>query len=184
MFCFGIKNHIQNVHPSEAPCGPKGEPSPETCDSDKTKQKSPDKHDKARHKCQDKNCAMTFRLKSKMMAHYRRVHLKVKPYVCDKCGKSFADLGPLREHQAQLTCNFWTSKTNIADCAKCPKKFNTMKNYLVHYKKVHGGFPENMSNVGEQFICEICSQVYMTSCGLGKHKRLKHQMQSCTTIAF
>ena len=62
-----------------------------------------------------------------LQQHFDKVHLKLKSYVCEKCGKGFNSKIEFIEHQALPSCNFMTSTDIIFKCDKCQDTFNTVK---------------------------------------------------------
>ena len=88
--------------------------------------------------------------------YYRSVHLKLKPYSCEKCQKSFTLADTLKKHM------IWAhSNERPHNCDKCNKSF-AIKNQLAnHVKVVH----EKM----RRFECSHCHMKFGQKATLEKH---------------
>ena len=88
--------------------------------------------------------------------YYRSVHLKLKPYSCEKCQKSFTLADTLKKHM------IWAhSDERPHNCDKCNKSF-AIKNQLAnHVKVVH----EKM----RRFECSHCHMKFGQKATLEKH---------------
>ena len=97
-----IANHVKYMHPS----------------------------DLTQHPFKCDKCEKTFPYASGLQQHVDKVHLKLKSYVCEMCGKGFNSRIEFNEHQALPNCNFMTSTDVIFQCDKCENSFNTVKGIL------------------------------------------------------
>ena len=111
---------------------------------------------------------------SGLQQHFDKVHLKLKSYVCEKCGKGFNSKIEFIEHQALPSCNFMTSTDVIFNCDKCQDTFNTVKGYIRHHEVLHGDFPANL-NTGPVHLCDECPKIYLKQRTLELHKKRVHR---------
>lgn len=94
-------------------------------------------------------CQKTFKTKSGIKNHFRRMHLKMIPtqdsYECEECNAKFASLRNLKRHQ----------KTHNPEksfkCSFCDSKFHTQQNQYYHEKYVH--------KTGRKYICSDCGYI-------------------------
>uniref|UniRef100_A0A671LWA2 C2H2-type domain-containing protein n=1 Tax=Sinocyclocheilus anshuiensis TaxID=1608454 RepID=A0A671LWA2_9TELE len=47
------------------------------------------------------DCGKTFAQLSNLRSHSKRVHWSIKPFLCTKCGKGFSQIGPLKVHTCE-----------------------------------------------------------------------------------
>ncbi|KAL0859741.1 hypothetical protein ABMA27_010102 [Loxostege sticticalis] len=91
--------------------------------------------------------------------HVNRFHLKVKPYQCNYCQKSFFGKERLRDHLITHT----TAK-NVY-CTVCNQKCENKACLKLHMRKHTGVKP---------YTCEICGESFRTSSIMNTHKVKKH----------
>lgn len=78
------------------------------------------KHIQAQHgekrdyPCKVTGCGIVCTTKGGLTKHHNRVHLKLKPYMCSKCGKGFHDKGYLNTH---------VKKRHPYECDSCKSTF-------------------------------------------------------------
>ena len=118
-------------------------------------------------------CGKTFPFNALLQKHRNLAHFGVKKHVCDKCGKSFSEPGLFRQHAAH-PCDFLTRRDKTYECDECEDKFDMLKGYIFHHKRVHNSFPPNVGDIGELHLCDQCPAVYLGRMGLKLHKERKH----------
>lgn len=116
--------------------------------------------DESKHPFACQKCAKTFPYASGLQQHVDKVHLKLKSFVCEKCGKGFNSKNEFIEHQNLPSCNFMTSTDVIFHCDKCTDQFNTVKGYIRHHEVLHGDFPSNL-DTGPVHLCDECPKIYL-----------------------
>ena len=70
-----------------------------------------------RLKCPYDGCSMQFTIVQSISRHISSVHKKLKPHICDTCGRAFAQSEHLKTHS-----RVHTGETPF-ECVKCHKKF-------------------------------------------------------------
>lgn len=70
-----------------------------------------------RLKCPYDGCSMQFTMSQSISRHISAVHKKLKPHICDTCGRAFAESQHLKTHS-----RVHTGETPYK-CEKCHKKF-------------------------------------------------------------
>ena len=80
----------------------------------------------ARLKCSFEGCSMQFSTFQGTQRHFNDVHMKIKPHICDTCGKAFAQGEHLRTHS-----RVHTGETPY-ECEKCRKKFKFLASRNSH----------------------------------------------------
>ena len=141
-----LPNHIKHMHPT----------------------------DPTQHPFSCQKCDKTFPYASSLSQHVEKVHLKLKSYVCEKCGKGFNNKVEFVNHQAQPSCNFLTSSDTTYTCDKCEDTFNNVKGYIRHHEVMHGDFPANIET-GPVHLCDECPKIYLKQRTLEIHKRRVHR---------
>lgn len=84
--------------------------------------------DEKTHRCEI--CDKIFLRLDQLKCHTSRIHLKLKPFVCGKCDRSFTQNKKLKEHsqlheREQLKCDF------------CPALLLTLRDKQQHHNLVH-----------------------------------------------
>ncbi|CAH0403706.1 unnamed protein product [Chilo suppressalis] len=95
--------------------------------------------------------------------HVNRFHLKIKPYQCHYCTKSFCGKERLRDHLITHT----TAKNCY--CSVCNKKFENKTCLKLHMRRHTGYSP---------YACEMCGEKFRTSSMMNTHKIKKHSERS------
>ncbi|XP_055711458.1 zinc finger protein 99-like [Phlebotomus papatasi] len=89
------------------------------------------------------HCDSIFMQKGGLQSHINSVHLRDKPFICEKCGKGFGTKGALISHK--LT----HSDDRPFACSVCQKKFKSKRNCQIH-ETIHSG---------SGFPCSHCNMV-------------------------
>ena len=111
--------HLQRVHlllggRMEYPCNHCGKPFFEKRD----KIRCEGKHTgKLPFQCTYEGCSWQFSTSQLLERHISAVHKKLRPHICDQCGKTFGSRSPLTAHT-----RIHTGETPYG-CEKCQKKF-------------------------------------------------------------
>ena len=140
-----------------------------------TKSKHPS--DSTQHQFACDKCGKTFPFASGLKQHVDIVHLKLKKYICEQCGKGFNSRIEFNKHQALPSCNFMSSTDVIFSCDKCQDTFDTLRGYIRHHQVMHGDFPPNLpkdSNL-PTFMCDKCPKIYLKQSTLELHKKHVHR---------
>ncbi|KAL4707532.1 hypothetical protein ACJJTC_000284 [Scirpophaga incertulas] len=141
---FYMKYHIKHVH---------GETSK---NKKASKRKTP-----YRVKCKWCNHVM-YRL-AELETHVNRFHLKIKPYKCDYCKKTFFGKERLKCHMITHT------SSKVVYCSVCNKKFQNNVCLKIHMR-LHTGY--------NPYNCDMCGERFRTSSMLNTHKIKKHTEKS------
>lgn len=81
-------------------------------------------------RCKHHNCNKIFKKAWNLFDHMR-IHTGEKPFICNQCGRSFAQNGNLTKHLKLHLKN----DRKIHDCRVCGKKYTEKFNLRVHEKK-------------------------------------------------
>ena len=140
-----------------------------------TKSKHPS--DSTQHQFACDKCGKTFPFASGLKQHVDIVHLKLKKYICEQCGKGFNSRIEFNKHQALPSCNFMSGTDVIFNCDKCRDTFDTLRGYIRHHQVMHGDFPANLPNDSTlpTFMCDECPKVYLKQQTLELHKKHVHR---------
>ncbi|XP_065583779.1 zinc finger protein 664-like, partial [Artemia franciscana] len=95
--------------------------------------------------------------KHKTVKRLKKVHLKIKQYICDVCNKSFSQSNNLITHQRVHT------DEKLFKCDICEKTFSQSSS-LIYHKRLHTG--------EKPFKCDLCGKTFSVSSSLINHKRL------------
>ena len=69
------------------------------------------------------------------------VHLKLRNYLCDECGRSFFQRSHLEEHRIRKHL-----KVRLLQCKLCPKRYDHTTSLKKHLKAKHGIIPKGRYN--------------------------------------
>ena len=133
--------------------------------------------DSMQHQFACDKCTKTYPYASGLKQHVDMVHLKLKSFVCEQCGKGFNSRIQFNEHQALPSCNFMSGTDVIFNCDKCRDTFDTLRGYIRHHQVMHGDFPPNLpkdSNL-PTFMCDECPKIYLKQSALESHKKQVHR---------
>ena len=133
--------------------------------------------DSMQHQFACDKCPKTFPYASGLKQHVDMVHLKLKSFVCEQCGKGFNSRIQFNEHQALPNCNFMSSTDVIFNCDKCQDTFDTLKGYIRHYQVMHGDFPPNLpkDSTLHTLKCDECPKIFLKQSTLQSHKKKVHR---------
>jgi KRAB domain-containing zinc finger protein len=129
-------------------------------------------HKKDEHTQKCDRCDKTFAYANALTRHVELVHLGLRPFVCEKCGKGYVTQSLLTEHQAKPTCNH--GGVRQYKCERCDLDFCKVLSYVKHFHHVHGSQPPNM-DAGPAFLCDSCPKMYLNQIALEKHRKHVHQ---------
>lgn len=105
-------------------------------------------HLKRRHKVKPSvcnECGKSFLVKLQLENHMRAAHGEQKKFVCTECGKAYHQESLLRKHQ--------TAHTNqrLFHCLQCDKSYKDKPNLAKHIKRAH------LSETKRE-VCTICGK--------------------------
>lgn len=83
-----------------------------------------------RFKCS--NCTTVFRQRSHLNAHFKVVHMKIKPYKCEHCDLAFGKRYDLESHRAAVHNN-----VRPHTCKFCSRRFAKRSNLIRHGNRLH-----------------------------------------------
>ena len=92
-----------------------------------------------------------------MQVHINSCHLKLKPFKCDYCDKTFARKESLKDHLSTHGMG------RTYNCDLCEKVFNNRDSIILHKKKYHTG--------NKSHWCTECGKGFYKSQSLKKHQR-------------
>jgi len=103
-------------------------------------------------------CPRTFHYLATLRKHDRMVHLKLRPYVCDQCGKTYSNIWQMKAHRKRR------HETGPAPllCDGCGKGFYKLANLSLH-KKLHVDEKLPRSHhcdCGRSFTCEVALRIH------------------------
>lgn len=110
------------------------------------------------HNC-DK-CEYSTKSRLSLDNHINRVHLKIKPFTCTFCNKSFCGKIRLLEHLKTH------SENNSCFCSYCGKKYANKVCLKMHVRRHTGEYP---------YKCNICFEKFRSSSIMKTHRLKKHQ---------
>lgn len=104
-------------------------------------------------------CTYVTRKYSEYENHVNKVHRKIKPYICDICGKQFCGKSRLAEH---MTTH---SESKVCFCPMCNKKFANKVCLKMHLRRHTNENP---------YECNICFERFRSSSIMKTHRLKKH----------
>ncbi|CAG9790038.1 unnamed protein product [Diatraea saccharalis] len=104
-------------------------------------------------------CSFKSLNKQSLQGHINKMHLRIRPHICDICNKGFYRKSNLVEHVA--THGEGKSMT----CEHCGLKFLYKKTLLEHLRLHSGDKP---------FPCDVCKERFVTSGRRTEHFKRKH----------
>ena len=134
-----------------------------------------------------KQCGNVFKERNSFIWHVKNYHIGNKPlkpkrtvdgrYICDGCGKNFADSVLLKRHKLTDRCG---NIDNLAyACKRCtndrgkPLQFDNWKEYRKHRRDVHDYGKQKREKSKELVQCDECDKM-VTRLHLPIHKRSVH----------
>lgn len=106
-------------------------------------------------------CGKLFDRQIYVTKHTQRVHMLEKRFVCDHCGKQFADCTTLKNHMAQH------GPGPSFQCFGCSRMFKTKKTMLNHAR----------NHMDERKVkCEICQHAFIYPYLLRDHMKQVHRL--------
>ena len=110
-------------------------------------------------------CDKGFLSKYLLQQHIDINHLKLKDFICDRCGNEFATQRRLNDHIRRVhTEGNLDSKTFICKYDQCDKEFPRKRLLQYHINKVHRD-----PKPGPIYECDLCNRVFKTKKGLRDH---------------
>ncbi|XP_059054493.1 zinc finger protein 59-like [Achroia grisella] len=104
-------------------------------------------------------CGHMVTRKGELESHVNRFHLKIKPYECNMCKKTFCGKERLKEHiQTHST-------QNTRYCTICGKKYANSVCLKMH-QRIHSGVTP--------YECDVCGEKFRSSSIMNTHKIKKH----------
>ena len=116
------------------------------------------KKHKIYHYCE--TCGVRCSWRKGLMAHIRKVHLKIRKAMCDICGKDFYSKYSMDLHRN-------THFAPCLECGFCGKKFND-PNGLKKHKMIHTG--------EVRYTCHICNHGFIQSTPYQLHMQKRHSI--------
>ena len=105
------------------------------------------------------SCGKLFPNNSQLNMHYRRVHLKLKPVVCDTCGKAYTCKAELLIHSI-----VHTKEKNFL-CEFCDYRCGR-KDYLIKHRRKHTG--------EKPYQCQHCAKAFIQRSLYKSHMKFHH----------
>ena len=147
--------------------------------------------------CND--CGGSFLFKSQLQSHLNEVHLKLRPYECDQCQKTFSRKYNLNLHiETQSNCNNLKKKYK---CNECDASFEKTKYLKAHVNRIHlkikplkficheceAPFEEkkclehhtNKVHLNlKPYECDLCKKAFFIEASLKKHRKAFHKEEA------
>ena len=114
-------------------------------------------------KCVCKICQKACLNKGNFLAHYKRIHLKLKNHKCNFCDKAFTDKKDLTNHIERHE-----NKKNYK-CDLCNKTFNAKDGLATHQKINHKAESIKVN-------CNLCNKQFASLNTLRSHTKEKHEL--------
>lgn len=113
------------------------------------------------------HCDKRFAIRRDLERHTNRVHLNIRPFICDRCNKSYVNNWSLREHQ-RLAHEGYKRPLQFP-CPMCDKVFDRNQILKVHIRTHTGERP---------YECSKCPASFSQANILRTHDRLIHLKQT------
>ena len=105
-------------------------------------------------KCEIEGCGRIYPRRSQLEGHMN-IHEGLKPHVCTRCGRGFANMHSCRRHQSDCR------DTRSVPCEKCGELFKTKSTLHEHKVTVH--------QKNKTFACK-CGKRFSWRSGLARHR--------------
>ncbi|CRK86714.1 CLUMA_CG000547, isoform A [Clunio marinus] len=140
------------------------------------------KHELRPHRFPCEVCEKMLR-KDALKPHMNRVHLKIKPYECDICGKKFCRTSLSRHVKTHIV---WEHRPKDFQCYICETSFFDDKVLQKHIINVHES-RKNLKN-SSKIDCKTCGKVFQVPSAhfnhmINIHKITPSKEQLQTTVA-
>ena len=111
--------------------------------------------------CPEAACGKTFKQRSHLDNHIKRIHVGELNFHCDSCEKKFHSKPELESHVI-----YAHSSEKEFDCTVCDKKFKTMRDTNKHIKAIHLKM--------QPYNCQFCDRKFSQSSNMHTHMRRNH----------
>ena len=118
------------------------------------------------------SCGKMFKDKSELKVHVKKIHLKIKDHICDKCAKSFSCKSYLNAHLS-------THLEDNIPCYICGVKLSKKIKLIKHIKSSHTisvEKPKIKQSRPDQVPCHICGKLFNSNRNLRLHERRRHSV--------
>ena len=118
------------------------------------------------------SCGKIFKYKSELKFHVKKIHLKIKDFICDKCDKSFSCKSYLNAHLSAYLEN------NIP-CYICGVKLSMKIKLIRHIKSSHTGSvekPKIKQLRPDRLPCHVCGKLFNSNRNLRLHDKRQHSV--------
>lgn len=118
-----------------------------------------------RFKCDQCNCNATFYSRSGVKRHVKTIHLKIRDFICNVCGKTF-------KSQYQLSNHMFVHSNEKFKCLdeNCDKYFASPMSRKKHME-MHSDAPQQNTT---RLKCELCELSFVSKITLRNHHQFKH----------